>query len=167
MKQYCETENHEFKSNDENTCLWIENYGENGILKQFLYIGERDDAIGCMTSFPFNVPPNRQSEMAEFICRANAGMDRWYLTMHHEDGEVVLVTTSFIAKGVLPDNVIEHTVLGSACIADSYFPSLMLVICGTAAKDAVEALNAQRGDDPPQAVAETAGVAGAHQSEAA
>lgn len=97
---------------------------------------------------PILVPENKRHEIAEYITRANYGLNAGNLEMDFDDGEIRYRTYSNTDDESLNGEVIKHLIHTNIQTIDRYASGIMNVIYGnTTPKDAVEAVESNEDDD--------------------
>lgn len=112
--------------------------GDHGEFTCFAQAREEQKQVIFYSIFPAKVPPDRMTEVGEFILRANYGMMIGNFEIDLADGEVRYKTSVDLEGVDVQDLIIRNLVYANVLTMDKYFPGLMRVIySGVAAEDAV------------------------------
>ncbi len=81
---------------------------------------------------PTKAPEGRRKEVADFVTRANYGMNIGNFEMDMEDGEIRFKVSVDVESGVLSNVMVRNVMMAGFGTVDRYFPGLMSVIYGNA-----------------------------------
>jgi hypothetical protein len=119
-----------------------------GSAGRVLCYGEVDEAKCWLTFYsymPVNVPTEKMTDAAEFICRANRGMRIGNFELDYQDGEVRYKTSIDTEGGELTTKMIDNLLRANLSAINRYFNGLMeLIYSDTPASDLI-----QRIETPP------------------
>jgi hypothetical protein len=86
---------------------------------------------------PVNAPPEKITEVAEFVARANRGMRIGNFELDYDDGEIRYKTAVHVDAELSPAAV-KRAVRANGIAMETYLPGIGAVIAGTAAQPALE-----------------------------
>lgn len=112
--------------------LRFEYEGENG--RWLCFVRAREDAgqLVVLCIVPDRVPVERRNAIAEFITRANFGLNIGCFEMDFEDGELRYRTSLDIGQGRLSKDLVHPLVMAALVAMDDHLPGIKAVIQGGA-----------------------------------
>ena len=119
--------------------------GDNGNWICYARVREDPRQFIFLSVLSENVPESRRRAVAEFLTRANFGLNIGNFEMDFEDGEVRYKTGIDVTYDHLTPGLIESLVVGNLVPMDDYLPGISAVIAGD--QSPAEAILKIRGDD--------------------
>lgn len=95
----------------------------------FLVIQDKEIVL-FYVQLPAKAPEGRKKEAADFITRANYGMNIGNFEMDMEDGEIRFKVSLDVEAGTLSNVMVRNILMAGFGTVDRYFPGLMSVIYG-------------------------------------
>jgi hypothetical protein len=97
-----------------------------------LYVRARDEAeqVIVLSVHPDTVPEGRRPAMAEFLTRANFGLNIGNFEMDFDDGEVRFRTSIDVEGSALDDSLLNTLVVVNVGVMDDYLPGITAVLKG-------------------------------------
>jgi hypothetical protein len=121
--------------------------GKNGQFTCYAQERSEQEQFVFYSVFPVRTPPDRVSEVAEFITRANYGMIIGNFELDYSDGEIRYKTSVDVEDSDLPDPLVRHMIYANVLTMDKYFPGLMRVLyAGIAPMNAIEEVEGAEDD---------------------
>lgn len=128
--------------------LRFEYQGDNGEWVCFTRIKETSDQVIFLSVLEEKVPEDKRVKLAEFLTRANFGLNIGNFEMDFEDGEIRYKTSLDVSQGRLTTGLFDPLVKASLVAMDDYLPGIRAVLAGTATpKQAVEDVLAKIEDE--------------------
>src|SRR5262245_6730937 len=98
-----------------------------------LCYGEVDEKR-CWRTFywylPVNAPPDKMTQVAEFVARANRGLRIGNFELDYDEGEIRFKSSIDVEGGELSEKMIDNLLRANLSPTDRYFNGLMEVIFG-------------------------------------
>lgn len=139
--QFFQDEEWPFTQIEDSPALKLPFKGKNG--EWACYTQAADGQFIFHSVLPILVPEKLRPAMAEFITRANYGMNIGNFEMDFEDGEIRYKTGITLEDEGLTQSMIRPQVYANVIMMDRYLPAMLDVIYGgVKPKDAVEAAEA-------------------------
>lgn len=114
--------------------------GENGKWSCLAEVSEELQQCLFYSLSPVRVPDAKRQSVAEFITRANDGLNIGNFEMSFETGEVVFKTSIDVLDTALDQTLVRNLAFANVITMDRFLPGLLSVIFGNAApRDAVAA----------------------------
>lgn len=126
---------------DELPMLRLEYEGNHG--RWFCYARVREDAeqFIFLSILSEKVPEDKRLAIAEFLTRANFGLNIGNFEMDFDDGEIRYKTSIDVTGDRLTTGLIDPLVKASLVAMDDYLPGITAVLAGeTTPKEAVETI---------------------------
>lgn len=113
--------------------------GKNGQFTCYAQERTEQEQFVFYSIFPVRAPEDKQSQVAEFITRANYGMIIGNFEQDYGDGEIRYKTSVDIEDVEMVEPLIRHLIYANVLTMDKYFPGLMRVLyAGIAPADAIK-----------------------------
>jgi len=90
------------------------------------------------------VPPALRTAAAEYITRANYGLNIGNFEMDFEDGEIRFKTSIDLEGGILTDKMIANLLGANCLIFDKYLPGLRQVLAGKPPLEVIKAIEGKK-----------------------
>ncbi|MHC5673518.1 GTPase [Nostoc sp.] len=132
-------------------ALRLEVKMENSNYTCYAIVNEKNKTFLFYSNSPVKIPKNQYLQIAEFLTRANYGLNIGNFEMDFRDGEVRYKTSIFLGDNELDYPVIRRIVYSNLSTIDDYFPAIMKVIYG--GMSAEEAVNQIEGEEEDQEAA--------------
>ncbi len=123
-----EAEGISFTPDPENGLVRFRVDGEHGPFNMAVLALPEVRLIKCYALLPFQVPPPRLADMAEFIARANFGLLFGNFELDFSDGEVRFKTSLHTDQGAANPAVVRRLVLLNAQTANDYLRGMRLLL---------------------------------------
>lgn len=147
---YMEEEAWKYEILEGETIIRFHFKGRSGRL---LCYGEVDEAKYWLIFYsymPVNASPEKMSQVAEFITRANRGMRIGNFELDFDDGEVRYKTSLDVEGGDLTSKMIDNLLRANLTTIDRYFSGMMELIYGEkSAVDIIRRIETPPGDRDP------------------
>jgi hypothetical protein len=118
------------EQHEELPVLRLEYEGEHGSWFCYARVREDADQFLFLSIFPEKVPEDKLLSVAEYLTRANFGLNIGNFEMDFEDGEVRYKTSIDVTEESLTFGLIDPLVKASFVSMDDYLPGLKAVIAG-------------------------------------
>jgi hypothetical protein len=106
--------------------------GDNGKWTCLAYAYDERERFVFFSVLPVSVPEEKRTAVAEFLTRANFGMELGNFEMDFEEGDVQFRTSIDIEGGDLTPKMIQNIAYSNVVVADQYLPGLVMVLEGDA-----------------------------------
>jgi hypothetical protein len=126
--QFFEEDEWQFTQEEDKPVLSMETEGENGKWSCLAQVIEERERFLFFSFLPKFVPSLMRLEAAEYLTRANYGMEIGNFEMDFEDGEVRFRTSVDVEGGELTTTMIKNLVYTSVAVFDQYLPGLIKVV---------------------------------------
>lgn len=141
LVQFFRDEEWPFTQIEDNPALKLPFKGNNG--EWSCYTQAADGQFTFHSVLPLLVPEQQRQAMAEFITRANYGLNIGNFEMDFNDGEIRYKTGITLEDDSLTQSMIRPQVYANVLMMDRYLPAMLDVIYGGASpKDAVQSVEA-------------------------
>lgn len=132
-----------FSEHDSLPILRIEYAGASGPWTMFARVRDDAEQVIVLSQFPTSVPSERRGPMAEFITRANYGLNIGNFEMDFDDGEVRF-RTSVDVEGTELDAVMVGSLVGAnLAVMDDYYRGIAAMLDdGASAADTIAEIEA-------------------------
>jgi hypothetical protein len=127
---YMEEEDWKYEILEGETIIRFHFKGRAGRLLCYGEVDEEKDWLIFYSYLPVNAPPEKTTEVAEFVCRANRGMRIGNFELDYDDGEIRYKTSIDVEGGELKDKMIDNLLRANLTTTDRYFNGLMELIYG-------------------------------------
>jgi len=117
--------------------------GENGQFACYAQVRETESQFVFYSVCSIKISPDRRTEVAEYLTRANYGMILGNFEMDFNDGEVRYKTSIDTEHDTLSYTLVKNVVYPNVMMMDKYLPGIMQVTYG--GKSAAEAIEAIEG----------------------
>jgi len=112
---------------------------DNGTWDVYVVTDEDAEQVVIYSDLGMMVPKSKRAVAAEFLTRANFGLNIGNFEMDFADGQVRFKTSIDVEGGSLSDTQVKNLVGINVLTTDEYLPGLQKVIAGTAtAREAIE-----------------------------
>lgn len=148
MLNFFSEEDWEFTKLQGQLILRLAFQGRNGQWNCFAIVNETQQRFLFYSICPLEIPSENRSAIAEFLSRANHGMEIGNFEFNFDAGEISC-KTSFDVTGIRETSVdylrlaaafIKHQVYTNVLTMDQYLPGIQLVLDGTAPIEAIRAI---------------------------
>lgn len=106
--------------------------GDNGKWTFLAFAYDESERVVLASVLPVEVPDDKRSAAAEYITRANFGMEIGNFEMDYGDGSVRFRTSVDIEGGELTPKMIQNLAYVNVTVTDQYLPGLAMVLEGDA-----------------------------------
>lgn len=121
---------------------------QNCKLDCLVHVIEDQEFVLFFTVLPILVPENKRLSIAEYITRANYGLNAGCFEMDFEDGEVRFRTYANTDSNALNIEIVRHLLHTNVQTMDKYSPGLMKVVYGNISpSDAVKEVENANDDE--------------------
>lgn len=127
---YMEAENWRYEIIEGETVLRFHVKMHSGRLLCYAEVQEEKDWLLFYSYLPINVPDDKLTDAAEFLCRANRGMRIGNFELDYDDGEVRYKTSIDVEGGELAPKMIDNLLQANLSTTDRYFNGLMKLVYG-------------------------------------
>lgn len=107
--------------------------GEHGSWTCLAFAYDDRERVVFTSLLPVEVPEEKRLAAAEFLTRANFGMEIGNFDMDFSDGAVQFRTSIDIEGGELTPKMIQNLAYLNVTVSDQYLPGLVMVVEGEAA----------------------------------
>jgi hypothetical protein len=112
--------------------------GPLGTWKFYAQVVDEQDLILLYSVCPLRVPPDRRSEVSQFLTGANYGLAAGNFELDFEDGEIRYKTALHLQGDGLDRTIVKRLVRSNGLAMETYLPGIGAVVTGTAALPALE-----------------------------
>ena len=102
----------------------------NASFRLLIYSFEDKDLFTVYVVQDNNIPETKRLAVAEFIARANYGLNLGNFDMDMDDGELGYKVSIDVEKGALSTDMVGNMVGAGVTTMDKYYPGLMAVLFG-------------------------------------
>jgi len=127
---YMEEEEWKYEILEGETIIRFHFKGRAGRLLCYGEVDEEKCWLIFYSYLPVNAPPEKLSQVAEFVARANRGMRIGNFELDYDDGEIRYKTSIDVEGGDLSDKMIDNLLRANLTTTDRYFSGLMELIYG-------------------------------------
>lgn len=127
-----------FSERDPMPVLLTELNGPSGTWKLYAHAIEERQLILFYSICPLVVPPEKRTEMASFLARANYGLAVGNFELDLADGEIRYKTSLTVEAGDVSPTLVRRLARVNALAMERYLPSIAAVITGTPALPGLE-----------------------------
>lgn len=125
--------------------------GDHGRWTCLAYAYDDRERVVFASLLPLEVPEEKRTLAAEFITRANFGMEIGNFEMDYSDGTVQFRTSIDIEGGELTPKMIQNLAYVNVTVTDQYLPGLVMVVEGDATpEEAIQKVESSVGDENEQ-----------------
>jgi len=121
-----------FEKDDDNDVIKTGVNAKNASFRLIIYSLEEKDLLTIYVAQDNNVPENKRILLAEFIARANYGLNLGNFDMDMEDGELGYKVAVDLEGGTLSTDMVGNMVGAGVSTMDQYYPGLMAVLFSNA-----------------------------------
>lgn len=127
-----------FEKDDEHQVIKTGVSASNASFRLIIYSMEEKDLLTVYVSQDNNIPENRRPAVAEFIARANFGLNLGNFDFDMDDGELGYKVAVDVEGGTLSADMVGNMVGAAVATMDKYYPGLMSVLfANVSARDAI------------------------------
>ncbi|MBC8161202.1 MAG: YbjN domain-containing protein [Roseiflexaceae bacterium] len=112
---------------------WVHYTGSNAEIRCFAQIRVEMEVLLIYAMSPIRAPEQLRAAVAEFVTRANYGLNIGNFELSYEDGRVRFKTSLDFEGADLTPNLIRNTIYPAVRTMNSYLPGLMKVMYAGAA----------------------------------
>jgi hypothetical protein len=117
--------------------------GENGSWTCLAFAYDDHERAVFTSVLPVEIPEEKRLEAAEYLTRANFGMEIGNFDMDFTDGSVQFRTSIDVEGGELTPKMIQNLAYLNVTVSDQYLPGLVMVVEGDATPlEAIEKVEA-------------------------
>ena len=139
VKNYFRVQGWPINQHPEKPILRIEYEGDHGRWFCYARINERSNQFIFLSIASVKVPEDRRKEMAEYLTRANFGLNIGNFEMDFDDGEVRYKTSIDYTYQSLTSELIDPLIKANFVAMNDYLLGIESVIAGdTTAQEAIE-----------------------------
>jgi len=117
---------------DSQPVLSMDFEGENGKWTCLAFAYDERERVVFTSLLPVQVPDEKRPLVAEYLTRANFGMEIGNFEMDFSDGAVQFRTSIDVEGGELTPKMIQNLAYLNVAVSDQYLPGLVMVIEGEA-----------------------------------
>jgi len=121
-----------FEKDDDNDVIKTGVNAKNASFRLIIYSMEEKDLLTVYVAQDNNVPENKRLLLAEFITRANYGLNLGNFDMDMDDGELGYKVSADLEGGTLSRDMVGNMVGAGVSTMDQYYPGLMAVLFSNA-----------------------------------
>jgi hypothetical protein len=123
---YLESEKWAYQRLDDRAALQVAYSGDHGTWNCYALARDEHEQLIFYSVYPERVAPERCTEVAEYLTRANYGLMLGNFEMDLEDGDV-RYKTGLQIEGELTPEMVRGVVLPNVVVMDRYLPGLRAV----------------------------------------
>jgi hypothetical protein len=128
---------------DQQPVLSMNFEGDHGSWTCLAFAYDDHERFVFTSILPVEIPEEKRMEAAEYLTRANFGMEIGNFDMDFSDGAVQFRTSIDIEGGELTPKMIQNLAYLNVTVTDQYLPGLVMVVEGDATPvDAIEKVEA-------------------------
>ncbi len=117
---------------EEQPVLQMDFEGDNGRWTCLAFAHDDRERVVFTSLLPVEVPEDKRILAAEYLTRANFGMEIGNFEMDFSDGAVQFRTSIDIEGGELTPKMIQNLAYVNVTVTDQYLPGLVMVVEGDA-----------------------------------
>jgi hypothetical protein len=117
---------------DDQAILRMDFEGDNGKWTCLAFAYDENERAVFTSLLPVEVPEEKRLAVAEYLIRANFGMEIGSFDMDFSDGAVQFRTSIDIEGGDLTPKMIQNLAYVNVTVTDQYLPGLVMVVEGDA-----------------------------------
>ena len=121
-----------FEKDEDNDVIKTGVNAKNASFRLIIYSVEAKDLLTVYVAQDNNVPENKRLLLAEFITRANYGLNLGNFDMDMDDGELGYKVSADLEGGTLSTDMVGNMVGAGVSTMDQYYPGLMAVLFSNA-----------------------------------
>ncbi len=121
-----------FEKDDDSDVIKTGVNAKNASFRLIIYSLEEKDLLTIYVAQDNNVPENKRILLAEFIARANYGLNLGNFDIDMEDGELGYKVSADLEGGTLSTDMVGNMVGAGVSTMDQYYPGLMAVLFSNA-----------------------------------
>ena len=140
MLNFFSEEDWEFTKLQGELTLRLACQGKNGQWNCFALAHEEKHRFLFYSICPFGIPSLNRSAIAEFITRANYGMELGNFEFNFDSGEIRFKTSLDVTGDRITPALIKQLVYTNVLTLDQYLPGIQAVLDGTIPVDAIRAI---------------------------
>jgi hypothetical protein len=130
---------------DELPILRLEYEGDNGSWFCYARVREDADQLVFLSVLSEKAPEDKRMAIAEYLTRANFGLNIGNFEMDFDDGEIRYKTSIDVTDATLTPGLIDPLVKASLVAMDDYLPGIRSVIAGeTTPSEAIEKVHEEQ-----------------------
>jgi hypothetical protein len=138
VEQYLENDDWNYEKIEDKDIIKAKIKGKNASYRLFFQAREDDDWLRVYVISESNIPEGKRGEIAEFITRANYGLQIGNFEMDMDDGQIRYKVSVDVEGSSMSNEMVRNMILVGVTMIDRYFPGLMSVsFAGISAKDAI------------------------------
>ena len=126
-----------YSRHDALPILKLDQEGVTGDWTIFIRAREEERQLIVLSVFPEHVPDELLAAMAEFVTRANYGLNIGNFEMDYDDGEVRFRTSIDFEDAPLLDSLAATLISANVAVMDDYFAGITAVLNGVPPASAV------------------------------
>jgi hypothetical protein len=147
---YMEDEDWKYEILEGETIIRFHFKGRAGRLLCYGEVDEEKCWLRFYSYMPVNAPPDKMTQAAEFVARANRGMPIGNFELDFDDGEVRYKTAIDVEGGDLSPKMIDNMLRANLTTTDRYFNGLMeLIYSDRSAADIIKKIETPPGGYDP------------------
>jgi hypothetical protein len=124
-----------FEKDDDSEVIKTGVNAKNASFRLVIYSLEEKDLLTVYVAQDNNVPSDKLLLIAEFIARANYGLNLGNFDLDMEDGELGYKVAMDLEGGHLSTDMVGNMVGAGVSTMDQYYPGLMAVLFGNASPE--------------------------------
>lgn len=131
MRAYFISKTWPFQQHQDFPLLRFQYTGENGEWYCFARVFEGINQFVFLSTLEEKIPGAKRKDFAEFITRANFGLNIGNFELDFEDGEIRYKTSIDVSYDHLSNGLIEPIVEANLSVMDDYLPGILALLTDT------------------------------------
>ncbi len=124
---------------EDEAILRMDFEGDHGKWTCLAFAHDENERVVFTSLLPVEVPEDKRQAVAEYLIRANFGMEIGSFDMDFSDGAVQFRTSIDIEGGELTPKMIQNLAYVNVTVTDQYLPGLVMVVEeGAAPEEAIQ-----------------------------
>ena len=124
-----------FEKDDDEDVIKTGVNANNASFRLIIYSLEEKDLLTVYVAQDNNIPTEKYAVVAEFITRANYGLNLGNFDLDMDDGELGYKVAVDLEGGTLSTDMVGNMVGAGVSTMDQYYPGLMAVLFGNASPE--------------------------------
>lgn len=104
--------------------------GQNAVFQLVAQANEQTERLNVYSVLDIRIPADKRQAIAEYLTRANYGLNIGNFELDFSDGEVRYKTSIDVEGGQLTSKMIKNLVYVNVLMMDKYQPGIMAVVYG-------------------------------------
>lgn len=128
VEEFLNEQEIQFERLQDHPVFRFEVRGEHARYMCYLQVIEEHSQVLSYVCTPNNAPDTKRDSVAEFITRANYGMNLGNFELDYEDGEVRFKTSVDVEGGELTETMLRNLLTAGLTLTERYYRGLMAVM---------------------------------------